>query len=204
MEKRNKKKKKVIERGKREESLSLSTETNFLCPICKVPLKSAILHNVEVNYCPKCLGIWFEEGELKEAKDNENNDLRWFDVDLWDDPKKMKIARGIRLCPTCRMPLYEVRYGDSNIIVDVCNLCHGVWLDRAEFKKIIDYLRKREDYEILHNYTKDLFHQLGEIFIGPEPLKEEILDFISVLKILNYKFVAQHPEISKIILSLPK
>ncbi len=189
---------------KEKKEISLDMSTNLVCPICKVPLKSAVFHNVEVNYCPNCLGIWFEEDELRLAKDDKDKNLEWLDVDLWKDEKKFKISHGIRLCPSCRVPLYEVRYGDSDIVVDVCNICHGVWLDRAEFKKIIDYLHKKADYEILHNYTKNLFEQFGEIFIGPEPLKEEIFDFLAILRFLNYKFVAQHPVISKIILELPK
>jgi len=182
----------------------LHVSSFMFCPICKVQLKSAILHNVEVNYCPQCLGLWFERDELRWAKDEKDKELQWLDVDFWKDEKKFKISRGIRLCPSCRVPLYEVRYGDSNVIVDVCNLCHGTWLDRAEFKKIIDYLHQKADYEVLNNYAKNLFQQFSEIFIGPETLREEILDFLSILKILNYKFVIKHPIISKMILELPK
>jgi len=176
----------------------------MLCPICETELKSSILYNVEVNYCPRCLGLWFKENELRWAKDEKDKNLVWLDIDLWKDEKKFKISRGIRLCPFCRVPLYEVRYGDSNVIVDVCNLCRGVWLDRAEFKKIIDYLRQKADYEILHKYSKNLFQELAEVFSGPEDLREEILDFLAVLKLLNYKFAVQHSVISKIILELPK
>ena len=174
------------------------------CPICKKNLSSTILCNVEVNYCPKCLGLWFEEEELRWAKDEKDRNLGWLDVDLWRDKKKLKISYGMRLCPSCRVPLYEIYYGDSRIIVDVCNLCHGVWLDRAEFKKIIDWLKERADYEILNNYAKNLFKELSEIFTGPETLREEILDFLTILKLLNYKFVTRYPTISKIILQLPK
>ena len=174
------------------------------CPICKKPLLTAILHNVEINYCPKCLGLWFEEEELRWAKDEKDRNLGWLDVDLWRDKKKLKISYGIRLCPSCRVPLYEVYYGDSKIIVDVCNLCHGVWLDRAEFKKIVDWLKKRADYEILNNYAKNLFKELSEIFTGPETLREEILDFLIIIKLLRYKFATKHPTISQIILQLPK
>jgi len=174
------------------------------CPICKKNLSSTILCNVEVNYCPKCLGLWFEEEELRWAKDEKDRNLGWLDVDLWRDKKKLKISYGMRLCPSCRVPLYEVYYGDSRIIVDVCNLCHGVWLDRAEFKKIIDWLKERADYEILNNYAKNLFRELREIFTGPETLREEILDFLTILKLLRYKFVTRYPTISKIILQLPK
>ena len=41
----------------------------MFCPHCKIKLNSTILYNVEVDYCPRCLGLWFEEEELRWAKD---------------------------------------------------------------------------------------------------------------------------------------
>ena len=196
MKKKTKKRKKKL--------LAPDTATDFKCPICKKSLSSSILCNVEIDYCQSCLGLWFEEEELRLAKDEKDGNLGWFDIDLWKNEKEFKISRGRRLCPSCRMPLYEVYYGDSGIIVDVCNLCHGVWLDRAEFKKIIDWLKEKADYEVLNNYAVNLFKQLTEIFTGPETLKKEILDFLMILKLLNYKFGAKHPIISKIISQLPR
>jgi len=176
------------------------------CPVCKTPLSDTILCNTEVDFCPHCFGLWFEEEELRWAKDEKDKNLNWLDFDIWKDEKKFKIAYGIRLCPTCRVPLYEVYYGDpkdpfskERIVVDVCNLCHGIWLDRGEFKKIIEYLKKKGDYEILHNYTKNLLKELGEVFWGPETLREEISDVLTVLKLFRYKFASQHPFLAKMI-----
>jgi len=174
------------------------------CPIDKEELKQAIFYGVEVDFCPTCLGLWFEEDELRLAKDKKDKDLRWLDFDLWKDIKKFKIFPGIRLCPFCRLPLYEIYYGDSRIIVDVCNLCHGVWLDRGEFKGIIEYLREKANYEVLNKFTKNLLTEAAEILIGPETLREEISDLLAILKVLNYKFLTQQPKISEAILSLPK
>ena len=176
----------------------------MLCPICKIGLEEAIFYNVGVNFCPKCLGICFEEEELRWAKDEKDKNLSWLDIDLWKDKQKFKIYRGIRLCPLCRLPLYEVYYGDSRIIVDLCNICQGIWLDRREFKMIIDYLREKADYEILNNYAKNLISEFWEIFTGPETLREEVSDFLTILKLLNYKFAIQHPTLTRIISQLPK
>ena len=174
------------------------------CPICKKTLEQTILCNTEVDYCPKCLGLWFEDDELRWAKDQKDRNLRWLDTDLWREPEKFKISPGKKLCPACRLPLYETNYGGSQIKVDVCNLCYGVWLDRGEFKKIIQYLKKKADVEVLNHYLKNLREEFWEIFTGPEVLREELDDFLTILKVLNYKFIVQHPNISKIISSLPK
>jgi len=175
-----------------------------ICPICKKFLASEIFYNVEVDYCPHCLGLWFDEDELRLAKDAKDKDLSWFDIDLWQDETKFKISPGRRICPSCRLPLYEVYYGDSGIIVDVCNICHGVWLDRAEFKKIIEWSKKKAGKEVMDNYAKNLFLEMKEVFSGPETLREEIEDVLVLLKILTYKFSAKHPLLTKLISSLPK
>jgi Zn-finger nucleic acid-binding protein len=174
------------------------------CPIDKKKLNKAIFYGVEVDYCPICLGLWFEDDELRLAKDEKDENLKWLDIDLWQDRKKFKIYLGERLCPSCRLPLYEVYYSDSRVILDFCSLCHGIWLDRGEFKRIIEYLGKKADSEILNNYAKNLFEEAAEILIGSETLREEILDFLTVVKLLNYKFGAQYPSIVKMISGLPR
>ena len=174
------------------------------CPICKKELEKAIFYGVEIDYCPTCLGVWFEEEELRWAKDEKDRNLRWLDIDIWKDNEKFKISPNQRLCPSCRMPLYQVGYGESGIFVDVCNLCRGIWLDRGEFKKIVAYLQSKAEFELFNNYAKNLKQQTWEIFIGPETFKEEVSDFLAVLKVTGYKFAAQHENIAKTISSLPK
>lgn len=174
------------------------------CFSCNKNLERAVFYNVEVDYCPQCLGIWFEEDELRLAKDARDEDLNWLDIDLWKDKRKLKILKHSRLCPACRLPLYEVNYGDSNVKVDICNVCNGVWLDQGEFKQIINYLKSKADQEVLNKYAKNLAEEALEVFVGPETLREEIGDLLTILKLFNYKLLVQYPKISKIILEMPK
>ena len=173
------------------------------CPICKKLLEKTIFLNTEIDYCPLCLGLWFEQDELRQAKDEKDRGLNWLDIDLWKDKKDFKISYGQKLCPSCRLPLYKINYGDSNIELDVCNICQGIWLDRGEFSKIIKYLKNKANFEVLNNYAKNLFQEFKEIFTGPETFREEILDFVTILKLLKYKFTIQQPLISKIISESP-
>jgi Zn-finger nucleic acid-binding protein len=34
------------------------------CPVCQVELKMADRQGVEIDYCPKCRGVWLDRGEL--------------------------------------------------------------------------------------------------------------------------------------------
>jgi len=176
----------------------------MICPTCKIKLSQTILHNTDIDYCEKCLGIWFDKDELRLAKDKKDEKINWLDIDLWYDKSKFQISCCQKLCPSCRLPLYEVEYGDSKIRIDICNLCQGIWLDRGEFKKIISYLKNKANYEVLNNYTKNLVQEFWEVFIGPETLREEASDLLTILKLLNYKLTTQYPAITGIISGLPK
>ncbi len=161
----------------------------------KEAMQKVLFHNVEVDYCPECLGIWFDKDELKLAKDDKDKELNWLDFDIWRDKGKFKIANSSKRCPVCRVALSEVHYDDSKVKVDFCKRCQGIWLDRGEFKQIIIYLMRKSDYELLHHYTKNLVVSLWEVFTGPAKFREELEDFFMMLKLFNYKFMVQHPHI---------
>ncbi len=163
------------------------------------PMQKALFHNVEVDYCTECLGIFFDKDELPYAKDDKDSQLNWLDFDIWRDKGRFKISASNRRCPVCRIPFVLVNYDDSSVKIDFCKHCQGIWLDRGEFKQIMVYLKKKFDYEILHRYTKNIALELWEVFAGPQKFREEITDFFMLLKLFNYKFVVQYPILNYLI-----
>ena len=172
------------------------------CPNDRQQLERCIFHNVEVDYCPKCLGVWFEKDELRLAKDDKDSNLNWIDIDLWRDKSRFSLSRINKHCPVDRTSLVEVKYDESKTKVNFCKMCQGIWLDRGEFKQIINYLKAKSDYEILNRYTSSLVVQLWEVFNGPEVFREELEDFLTLLKLFNYKFETQHPRLTELIENL--
>ena len=75
------------------------------CPNDNEQLEKVLFHNVEVDYCARCLGVWFDKDELALAKDDKDNDLNWVDVDLWRDKSRFKVLRISKFCPVCRVGL---------------------------------------------------------------------------------------------------
>ncbi|MDD5738789.1 MAG: zf-TFIIB domain-containing protein [Candidatus Pacebacteria bacterium] len=167
-------------------------------------MKKAMFYNTQVDYCPICLGVWFTEDELRQAKDQKDKTLQWLDVDLWSEATKFQVEKTPKVCPVDSVPLYQVNYNHSNIKVDICDFCRGVWLDRGEFKKIINYLQGKKVDEILHHYLKSFVEEGKEIFIGPETFKEEVDDFMAVVKLFKDKLLVQHPALAIFIANLPK
>lgn len=49
------------------DSLSKSAESKghgMLCPACKLDLVMSERQGIEIDYCPKCRGVWLDRGEL--------------------------------------------------------------------------------------------------------------------------------------------
>lgn len=46
------------------------------CPHCQVELKLAERKNIEIDYCPKCRGIWLDRGELDKLLESSDADYR--------------------------------------------------------------------------------------------------------------------------------
>src|SRR3989344_2250073 len=109
------------------------------CPRDNEKLEKVLFHNIEADYCPECLGIWFDKDELRLAKDDKDKQLNWLDFDIWRDTSRFDFLRTQRLCPVCRVMLVEVKYDDSKVKIDFCKHCQGIWLDRGEFKQIMNF-----------------------------------------------------------------
>lgn len=55
------------------------------CPTCNVELIMSDRHGVEIDYCPKCRGVWLDRGELdkiiERASENSSHSTRNRDDD---------------------------------------------------------------------------------------------------------------------------
>lgn len=174
------------------------------CPVCNSFLEAITSsYGVSIDRCPRCEGLWFDEGEFNQMKDEKDDWLRWVDIDLWDNEKKFQIRKGRRTCPKDGVPLYRVGYNESAVDVDVCNICRGMWLDAGEFGELLQYLRAKIGKESLAEYVKDTAKEAVEIFTGPEDLRSEMSDFLVVQKLLFYRLFIRFPFLADLIGQLP-
>ncbi len=44
----------------------------MICPICNVDLLMTDRQGIEIDYCPKCRGIWLDRGELEKIIEKSN------------------------------------------------------------------------------------------------------------------------------------
>jgi len=92
----------------------------------------------------------------------------------------------------------SLTYMDSKIVIDKCNTCKGVWLDKNGFDKIIKYLEKKVISESSSEYAKDTLKEFQEIFNGPESKVSELKDFLAVINLFQMRLAVENPWVTQI------
>ena len=174
------------------------------CPRCKSRLETKIYGDLELDQCPDCHGVWFDQGELSEAKDTVAPDLQWLEFDFWKHPEKFKLSSRPMACPRCSAELFAINYENTPIEVDVCTHCRGVWLDDGEFEKIIDALNQELATADVSDYVKASVQEGKEIFTGDDKLKAEWKDFTTVLRLMQYRIFTEKPRLLRELLDAQK
>jgi len=170
------------------------------CPECGVALEPTDCHGVNIDECPKCLGRWFDRGELRRAKDSTDPDLRWLDFDPFaEEADESQADTEGRICPRCLIPMGTIAYEKSGVCIDKCSKCRGVWLSHGEFESIVKHLEKEVNAETSGQLGKEAGRQLAQVITVGEGPVSELRDLFSVLHLLRKRWSAEHPRLSSAI-----
>lgn len=169
------------------------------CPKCEIELETAWIGAVEVDRCPDCLGIWFEEDELRQAKDEADPDLNWMDFELWTDTERFEVSPGPLRCPECSTSMVAAEYGDTGVEFDTCPICQGVWLQTGQFEAIVDALQDEVAEKTISEYVRASLKEAKEILTGPEGPISEWNDLLSVLRMLRYRLFAENAKLTELL-----
>jgi Zn-finger nucleic acid-binding protein len=116
------------------------------CPLHSCDMKTVYLDTILIDYCPECYGIWLDFGELEKLvkKSIEKNQLF---RDKFSGPvaEQEEVNRIIK-CPVCQKTLTKKKHYSSNLYIDICSVCGGIWFDSGEFAAI--YMDNRESSSI--------------------------------------------------------
>ena len=170
------------------------------CPKCRKSLREVKINNVRIDRCKNCGGLWFDRNELKIVRDHRDKNLSWMHFDLWRDEEELAISGKSVKCPRDGKSLFKIKYGDSDVVVDVCLNCRGVWLDKNELNKIVLSLREKIDSETIPEYLGDLGGEVSELV---KKAGVEIKHIMIIMKLIEYRIVAKHPKITEMISMLP-
>jgi len=116
--------------------------------------------HIEIDACPACKGIWFDEDEL--------NKITSSDISIEGLIYTGKsLGRNIP-CPQCTKLMKYVNV--KGVTVDICQDCLGIWLDAGELAAIGSVLENMEKekgalrYEIQEEKAEGFFSKIQSIF----------------------------------------
>ena len=127
------------------------------CPSCKANLRPFSNAGQTIEVCPKCEGMWFDSGEIRtSAEDLISNDLvENQDINDAYDPKPQKPYNEVeKHCPCCgeKTSVFNYAY-DSNVFLNRCPSCSGIWADKGELQGVAKYLK---GHPVVNRYAERL------------------------------------------------
>jgi Zn-finger nucleic acid-binding protein len=141
----------------------LDEQADEQCPLCNQPLVQAVLAKTPILYCKKCGGMLVAMGaledliaELRAAGQSGDAKPSAYDPDE---------LRRILQCPHCHRRMEAHLYaGPGNVVIDSCEECAMIWLDRGEAKRIASAAPHRQPQE--PSITEDFDAPPDQSWIG--------------------------------------
>lgn len=114
------------------------------CPVCKVPMIIVEHERIELDYCTRCMGVWFDTGELELLVESTGMDSTEFNMQKILSLPEKKIKESARKCSLCRKKMKKVAIGSSpEVIIDACVLGEGLWFDGGEVIQVLDQIKSK-------------------------------------------------------------
>ena len=171
------------------------------CPKCGAELSTRTVEPLELELCPSCGGVWFDQGELQEAKDLADENLRWMDFEIWKHEDRFQMRPGI-LCPRCAATMCSLDYDDTRVRVEYCPSCRGIWLDRPEFERIVQSLERELAGKPASELLAASLREALELVKGRESLVAEWRDLRQVLRLLHLRLKVENPRLHDRVLTV--
>jgi hypothetical protein len=98
-------------------------------------------HNIELDYCNSCRGVWFDAGELELLlKSQALEEPHAFFDGVLDSQEAVSLEKK-RKCPICGRKMKKTAMGGQpEILVDACPDKDGLWFDGGEVAQLIRHL----------------------------------------------------------------
>jgi len=125
-------------------------------------------HNIELDYCSNCRGVWFDSGELELLLRSQGlkESKAFFDGIV--NSQEASSSEEKRNCPMCSRKMKKTAIsGQPEILIDACRNGHGLWFDGGEVTQLIQRLaggHPRDD-----DSKGRVINFLEEVFIQSRP-----------------------------------
>jgi hypothetical protein len=116
----------------------------------------------ELDYCPRCHGVWFDSGELELFLESLKLESHSEFVSNILAAPEARTAEKKRRCPICGRRMKKTIVGEKpGVLIDACPREHGLWFDGGEVGQLIEGLEKPSGEPSSHHQVHTF---LGEVF----------------------------------------
>jgi Zn-finger nucleic acid-binding protein len=118
-------------------------------------------HRIELDYCPRCGGVWFDTSELELFMQAGNLPEADFSPEALLRLPEVKATPHTRKCPICRHKMLDVAISEPAIVIDVCRRGDGIWFDGGELQQFLTQMASQTPGEGASQRVLDF---LGDTF----------------------------------------
>lgn len=131
-------------------------EAALQCPACSTALDTRVLHDAEVDVCPRCKGIWVDwfDGELHEVA---------LQASPMSIPSTVIAELKTANCPHCKRSIDLQPYGPGGPALWRCGECAGAFVPRASFEALTEMMPPEDVPPSQHDEPKSAFDKLRAI-----------------------------------------
>lgn len=112
------------------------------CPRCHESMQALLLGATKVRECAACGGLWLDPETLQRLADARESHADVVGVLAARLPATAGAPDVVRYipCPTCGKLMNRVNFAHSSgIVLDACRN-HGLWLDRGELQRVLQFI----------------------------------------------------------------
>ncbi|MEP6620380.1 MAG: zf-TFIIB domain-containing protein [bacterium] len=120
----------------------LDGQVSLACPRCVEEMQTLRLGDTVVRECAACGGVWMDPATLQalcNAREEHSAVMSTLAARVPTLGATSDVVRYVP-CPCCAKLMNRVNFSKSSgVIMDVCK-ADGVWLDRGELQRVIDFV----------------------------------------------------------------
>ena len=139
----------------------------MVCPACKYDMLAVEYHDIELDYCNSCKGVWFDYGELELLLESRGlEDTKVFLDGILNSQEAVSSEKQ-RNCPVCGHKMKKTAIGEQpEILIDICRDEHGLWFDGGEVTQVIRHLAG--EHPLKQDSREQVISFLEEVFESPD------------------------------------
>jgi Zn-finger nucleic acid-binding protein len=126
------------------------------------------------------------------------------DFEIWRTEDEFEMQTSSISCPRCHVPLVAMEYGETEVEIDYCAQCESVWLDSGEFEGILTALEEEIAEKNVPDYIAASLDEAQELVGGEGGAISEWQDFLTVLRLLQYRVLVENPRLRDIAAALQR